>query len=113
MVIGESVLRLTRAVLAVEEPAEPVLQLLDPPRRAAVLMAILGLVLLGIVLVACVMIGGRWVRRLARHEHGPTKHTANIENQRLRRTLEPILPAGNAGETTVAPRTADDTVVDR
>lgn len=113
MVAGDAVLRLTRVLFAVEEPAKPAFELLDPPRRAAVLMAILGLVLLGIVLVACVMIGGRWVRRLARHEHGPTKLKSHIENQRLRETLAPILPAGDTGETAVAERTGDDTVVDR
>lgn len=43
------------------------LERLDPPTRARVIMALLGLVLLGVTLVACVMIGGRWVRRLARH----------------------------------------------
>lgn len=43
------------------------LERLDPPTRARVVMALLGLVLLAVTLVACVMIGGRWVRRLARH----------------------------------------------
>jgi hypothetical protein len=100
------------AAIDAVEPAEPLLKQLDPPRRAAVLMAILGLVLLGIVLVACVMIGGRWVRHLARHEHGPTKNTTHVENQRLRKALEPVLPQGEASETAVAPRKSDDTVAD-
>jgi hypothetical protein len=115
MVIGEALLCLTFTLLAVEESAEPLIERLDPPRRAAVLMAILGLVLVGLTLVACVMIGGRWVRRLARHELGRTKLTTNIENQRLRAALGPILPvgkAGEAGETTVAQRTNDETVAD-
>lgn len=43
------------------------LERLDPVTRARVLMALLGLVILCVALVACVMIGGRWVRRLARH----------------------------------------------
>ena len=42
------------------------LERLDPETRAIAIMALLGLVLLGVTLVACVMIGGRWVRRLAR-----------------------------------------------
>lgn len=94
------------------DSAEPLIEQLDPPRRAAVLMAILGLVLLGIALVACVMIGGRWVRRLARDEHGPTKNTTHVENQRLRKALEPVLPRGDADETAIAPRKSDDTVAD-
>jgi hypothetical protein len=94
-------------------PAEPLIERLDPPRRAAVLMAILGLVLVGLTLVACVMIGGRWLRRVARHQHGPTKNTSHVENRRLRAALEPILPKGEAGETTVSQRKSDDTVADR
>jgi hypothetical protein len=109
---GEIVVYLVTAAIDTGEPAEPLIEQLDPPRRAAVLMAILGLVLLGIVLVACVMIGGRWVRHLARHEHGPTKNTTHVENQRLRKALEPVLPQGEASETAVAPRKSDDTVAD-
>ena len=112
MVIGEAMMRLAFTLLAVEESAKLPIERLDPPRRAAVLMAILGLVLVGLTLVACVMIGGRWVRHLARHELGRTKLTTNIENQRLRAALEPILPTGEAGETTVAQRTSDETVAD-
>lgn len=99
-------------LLAIEKSAEPLLERLDPPRRAAVLMAILGLVLLGLALVACVMIGARWVRHLARHQHGRTTHTTNIENQRLRAALKPILPTGQAGDTIVAHHKSDETVAD-
>jgi hypothetical protein len=112
MVIGEAPLRLTLALLAVEKLAELPLDRLDPPRRAAVVMAILALVLTGLALVACAMIGGRWVRRMAQHRHGRTKQTTSIENQRLRAALEPILPAGDAGETTVGERKNDETITD-
>ncbi len=57
----------TRSLLAAEEP---LLHRLDPVLRAQVLMALLGLVLLGLVLVLLVMIGGRYVRRLARQRNG-------------------------------------------
>ncbi len=112
MVIGEALLRLTARLVAVQDSAKLPLEQLDPPRRAAVVMAILALVLTGMALVACVMIGGRWVRRLARHEHGRTKQTTNVENQRLRTALEPILPAGQAGETVVTKRNSNETVGD-
>jgi hypothetical protein len=111
--MGEVPLRLALDLLALQASAEPLLERLDLPRRAAVVMAIMGLVLTGLVLVACVMIGGRWVRRLARHQHERTTRTANIENQRLRDALRPILPDGATGETTVAERTTDETVTDR
>lgn len=112
MVIGEALLRLTARLVAVQDAAKLPFEQLDPPRRAAVVMAILALVLTGMALVACVMIGGRWVRHLARHELGRTKCTTNVENQRLRAALEPILPAGQADETTVAERKNDETVTD-
>jgi len=99
-------------LLAIEESAEPLIEQLDPPRRAAVLMAILALVLLGLALVACAMIGGRWVRRLARDRHGPTTLTTHVENQRLRTVLEPILPTGDAAETKIIRRASDQTIAD-
>jgi hypothetical protein len=46
--------------------AQQLWEALDPPRRASVVMALLGLVLLGVTLVACVMIGAHWVRRMSR-----------------------------------------------
>jgi len=42
-----------------------VLERLDPPRRAQVIMVLLGLVLLGVLLMALVWLGGRYVRRIA------------------------------------------------
>lgn len=114
MVTSDLVVRLLALALAVEESADMPLERLDPPRRAAVLMAILALVLTGIALVACVMIGGRWVRRMARDTHGPTTNTMHIENKRLREALEPILPGDDSppGETVVAKRKSDETVAD-
>lgn len=100
------------ALLAADEAAEPLIEQLDPPRRAAVLMSILALVLLGLVLVACTMIAGRWVRRLARERHGPTTLTEHVENQRLRSALEPILPAGDPAETKISRHTSDQTIAD-
>lgn len=113
MVNGAASSGLALVLLAVEESAEPLIERLDPPRRAAVLMAILGLVLLGLTLVACVMIGGRWVRHLARQRHGRTTLTANVENQRLRSALGTILPASTTGETIVAEPQSDETIADR
>jgi cytoskeletal protein RodZ len=64
---------------------------LDPVRRAQLLMALLGLLLLGFLLVTLVLWGGRYVRRLARHNR-PTKPLESdrwygkplYENTRLR-----------------------------
>ena len=50
---------------------EPLLHKLDPALRAKVIMALIGLVLLGLALVLLVLVGGRYVRRLARQRTGP------------------------------------------
>lgn len=100
------------ALLAAEAAAELPFEQLDPPRRAAVLMSILALLLLGMLLVACTMIAGRWVRRLARDQHGPTTLTTHVENQRLRSALKPILPDGDPADTKIIRHTSDQTVAD-
>jgi hypothetical protein len=68
MVIGSHIYCLSVAVLlAAQQTGDAVLERLDPPRRAAVIMALLGLTLIGLFLIAFIMVGGHWVRRLARH----------------------------------------------
>ena len=57
---------------ATEKQVEPLLVRLDPANRAKVLMAILGLVVLGGVLVAMIWLGARYVRRVAREPLRPT-----------------------------------------
>jgi hypothetical protein len=98
--------------LAAEPVTEPLLERLDPPRRAAVVMALLGIVLVGVLLVACVMIGAHWVRGMARRGRGPTTQTTNAANRRLREALGPILPQGKTDETTIAKSSTDDTVAE-
>ena len=44
---------------------------LPPPTRAAVLMALLGIALLGMLLVVIILLGGHWVRRQGRVRRGP------------------------------------------
>jgi hypothetical protein len=62
------------AALAADAPqqVEPLLMRLDPQRRAKVLMALLGLVLVGVVLIAAAALGGRHVLRIARMRNRPT-----------------------------------------
>lgn len=66
-----------RAVLpswaAAEKQAEPLLTRLDPATRAKVLMALLGLVLVGLSLVALAWLGGRRLRQLASKPLPPTQ----------------------------------------
>lgn len=61
------------AWLAAEKQSEPLLTRLDPATRAKVLMALLGLVLVGLSLVALAWWGGRRVRQVASKPLPPTQ----------------------------------------
>jgi hypothetical protein len=103
------------AVLMAQEPVEPVLERLDPPRRAAVIMALLALVLTGLLLVAFIMLGAKWVRRLARHKPGaggPSALDVAMENQRLRESLQSVLPEVRTDDTVHFGRSSKETKTD-
>ena len=59
-------------VSAATTQAEPLLKRLGPETRAKVLMALLGLVLVGLGLVALIWLGGRYMRRVAGQRSRPT-----------------------------------------
>ena len=63
-----------RTVVALADAADkqPILMRLDPASRAKVMMALLGLVVLGAALVLMVWVGGRYMRRIARERPKPT-----------------------------------------
>lgn len=63
---------LVQGLLAADEKAKSLFVRLDPERRAMVLTALLGLVLVGVGLVALVILGGRRVLRISRTSLGPT-----------------------------------------
>jgi len=69
---------LTLNVAAAASETEPLIDQLDPELRARVLMALLGLVLVGLALIAVVVMGARYVRRLGRGRstHAPVKDDA-------------------------------------
>jgi hypothetical protein len=103
------------SLLVAAAPSGPVLEQLDPPRRAAVIMALLALVLTGLLLVTIAMLGGHWVRRLARHKPA-SAHTSSrgaAANQRLRDALETILPTAKTSDTIHIDASTKDTKVDR
>ncbi len=54
---------------------------IDPPTQAAMMLALLGIVLLGIALVVIILLGGRWVRRL-----GKKPKSANNLDPKFRQT---------------------------
>jgi hypothetical protein len=104
----------TSLILAAEDATEPVLERLDPPRRAAVVMALLALTLIGLFLVVFIMIGGHWARRLARQR--PRKELrigADLatDDSQLRQSLESVLPEAKSDDTVQLGRAPRDTKV--
>jgi hypothetical protein len=61
-------------LLAAEDP-DPKLPInrLDPVTRTKVIMALLGLVILGLGAIVCVRLGGRWVKRVVRSKPDESK----------------------------------------
>ena len=118
MITSEAVVRAALAdYWLVAESTAPVLERLDPPRRAAVVMALLALVLTGLALVTCVMIGAHWVRRLARHKPGDRQshHEMNVAaaNRRLRGALQSFLPELKTADTIHLDASTKETKADR
>jgi hypothetical protein len=98
---------------AVQEAGEAVLERLDPPRRAAVVMALLGLTLVGLFLITFIMVGGHWVRRLARHRPGKRQFVTKVATEaEFREALDGILPERNSNDTILLDTASKDTKVD-
>lgn len=45
---------------------------LPPTTKAVALMALLGILLVGLLLVVFILLGGHWVRRIGSHRRGPS-----------------------------------------
>ncbi len=82
-------LRLTAAthlLAEAEQKSEPLLLKLDPVDRAKVLMTLLGLILVGVALVALAWLGGRHYLRIAR---SPLRPTGENQDDWFRKPLVP------------------------
>lgn len=113
MVIDAANVVISRALmLAVQQSNDPVLERLDPPRRAAVVMALLGLTLIGLFLIIFAMVGGHWVRRLARHRPGRRAARAMPSENQLREALATIAPDAKSSDTMLFDTPSKDTKVD-
>jgi hypothetical protein len=64
---------------------------LPPPLRAKLILALLGIVALGIGLIAMVILGGIAAKRRARHRCGPSKP---LDDAWYKRPLEAEAPQG-------------------
>lgn len=106
-------LDLSWLILAQEE-VKPVLERIDPPRRAAIIMALLGLTLVGLFLIVLAMVGGRWARRLARQRPsaGSKRHKTASTDRVLRQSLSSILPEAKTDDTVQYGKSSPDTKVE-
>ena len=114
MVIGTHLFGVGVAVLlAAQQAGDAVFERLDPPRRAAVVMALLGLTLVGLFLITFVMVGGHWVRKLARHRPGRRRlRPSAVAGSRLREALQNILPESKSSDTVLLDSSSKDTKVE-
>ena len=114
MVSGPCMIGLWNMLLvSAQQSTAPVLERLDPPRRAAVVMALLALTLIGLFLITFAMVGGHWVRRLARHRPGRRVSTQELERERqLRDALQTFLPDIKSGDTVLLDTSSMDTKVE-
>jgi len=114
MVIGYYIFDVGSSLLfAAAKDGEAVFEQLDAPRRAAVVMALLGLTLVGLFLIAFVMLGGHWVRRLARHRLGARQFEELAkEDSSLRESLKGVLPDKKSNDTVMLDTTSKDTKVE-
>ncbi len=90
-------------------------QKVPEPTRTIILMALLGILLVGMLLIVGTMLGGHWVRRQGRARRGPVVPTDVIlprASQPRRQTIDSSNHS-NTGETFVGDDTVgtDDTVV--
>ena len=114
MVIGSHIIDAAcQVLLAAQQGGDAVLERLDPPRRAAVVMALLGLTLVGLFLITFVIVGGHWVRRLARHRPGQRRHAKNVETEGgLREALQDIPPDVSSSDTVLLDTSSKNTKVE-
>lgn len=104
-------------LLAQEATVSPIEEL-DPPVKAALLMALLGIILLGFFMVLVIMLGARWVRRLGTNDlktrqplTAPKKEASRKSSNNDRRALLDDLVVEDQ-ETLVDGARAHDTSVD-
>lgn len=105
---------LSRSLLAQTTDEQLPLQQLDPEKRVAVLMAILGLVLLGGFLVVAIMLGGRWVRRHKLYERAyPTDSSAGkVSNSRSEASASAEIIGDASTKDTMITKPHDRTQID-
>ena len=115
MVIHVMFRQLLKTVILAQQPVPPILEL-DPRHRAIVITDMFLLVLTGLLLLACVMVGAHWVRRLARQkprsQQSAGDSASRLANKRLRKSLRTILPNVDTSATVQIDTSTGDTKID-
>ena len=114
--VAQGLFQHVAVLMMADGPTKSVLERMPAWQRAAVMMTMLGLVLLGLTLVVCVMIGGRWVRRQARQQprsQDVQDSASRLANRRLRNSLESVFPETNTSATVHIDGSTDETKIDR
>jgi hypothetical protein len=100
-------------VFAVQQAGDAIFERLDPPRRAAVVMALLGLTLVGLFLITFAMVGGHWVRKLARHRPGRRQPGKDgVKEGGLREALRKFLPETKSSDTVMLDSSSKETKIE-
>ncbi|MEX0642923.1 MAG: hypothetical protein WD468_09500 [Pirellulales bacterium] len=103
-------------LLLAAQPAEPVLERLDPPKRTFAIMAIIFIAIMGLLLVTCTMLGARWVRRVARQKPRPPRMENGAppaaDNRTLHGSPHGMLRKVDSSETIHLDRELGETKVD-
>ena len=71
---------------------------IPPPTRAVALMALLGILLLGMLLIVATLLGGHWVRRWGAYRRGPAVPPDLIlgkSSPEHKTGKQPKIPGGN------------------
>jgi hypothetical protein len=112
VIVGQSILSAHSSIsawigaatfLLAEKEVGAAIERMKPEQRAAVIMALLALTLIGLFLIVFAMLGGHWARRLARHR--PRKkeldanHSFDETDAMLRQSLESVLPEAKSDDT--------------
>ncbi len=78
------------------------LEKLPPPTRAIILMALLGILLLGLFLVVFILLGGNWVRKLGKHRRRPSV-PPDVAPLRSRQDQQETPPSGTRRQSASSP----------
>lgn len=113
MVIAGRLFALGTLLIGAQDVAHPMLERLDPRRRVAVVMALLGLTLIGLFLITFAMVGGHWVRRLACYRPGRRRARNEATTDReLEEALGVIPPDIKSADTILLDMKSRDTKVE-